>query len=253
MESYEPILEMSHLWFSFPTEKVQILKDINLTLRSGDRMGVLGLSGAGKTTLLKIISGLLSPSKGEVILDGERVDRQNMIKSRSLSQKMAMSFQKGGILDSYNAWENIDFALAELTRLSKPERKERSFHFLNQVGLAGAENKRPKELSGGMLKRLSLARVFALEPAVLLLDDPTAGLDPVTADEIVSIIEKYAESRNVIIVFSSADLSVCFRLANRVGFLWNGTLKQEPSVFDFKKSPDPAIQHFIRGIEYART
>jgi phospholipid/cholesterol/gamma-HCH transport system ATP-binding protein len=243
----EPHLEISHLGFTFSSDKAQLLKEINLALHAGDRLGILGPSGSGKSTLLKLVSGLLIPSQGEIRLDGEPIDRRDFRKSRSLSQKMAMSFQKGGLLDSYNAWENIDFALAELTDLSESERKERSFQFLRQVGLSGSENKKLKELSGGMLKRLSLARVFSLSPSILLLDDPTAGLDPVTADEIVSIIEDYAETRKVILIFASADLAVSFRLANRVGFLWKGSLNYEQSVHGFKKSDNPAIQQFIRG------
>jgi phospholipid/cholesterol/gamma-HCH transport system ATP-binding protein len=224
-----------------------LLKECNLALRAGDKVGILGPSGSGKSTLLKLISGLLIPSQGEIRLDGELIKRQGVKKSRSLSQKMAMSFQKGGLLDAYNAWENIGFALAELTDLSESERKERSFHFLKQVGLSGSETKDLKELSGGMLKRLSLARVFALSPSILLLDDPTAGLDPVTSDEIVSIIEEYTKTRKVILIFTSGDLAVSFRLANKLGFLWNGSLTYGHSVSDFKKNDNPAIQQFIKG------
>ena len=244
---YEPQIEISHLGFAFSADKTHLLKEINLALRAGDRLGILGPSGSGKSTLLKLVSGLLIPSQGEIRVDGELIKRQGLKQSRSFSQKMAMSFQKGGLLDAYNAWENIDFALAELTDFSVSERKERSFHFLKQVGLSGSENKKLKELSGGMLKRLSLARVFALSPSILLLDDPTAGLDPVTADEIVSIIEEYAENRSVILIFACGDLAVSFRLANRLGFLWNGSLTYEQSVYDFKKCDNPAIQQFIRG------
>lgn len=246
-DAYLPRLEISNVWFSFSADQVPLLKDISLTLQTGDRACILGPSGVGKTTLLKLCSGLLLPSRGEICLSGERVERSDFQKSRALSQRMAMSFQKGGLLDCYDALENIDFALAELTDLSISERKKQAQHCLQQVGLSGTENRKLKELSGGMLKRLSLARVFSLQPSVLLLDDPTAGLDPVTSDEIMKIIEDYCSANRVILIFTTSELSVAFRLANRVGFLWEGALTCEESVQKFKTIENPAIRQFIRG------
>ncbi|MFM8269485.1 MAG: ABC transporter ATP-binding protein, partial [Pseudomonadota bacterium] len=204
-------------------------------------------SGSGKSTLLKLIAGLLTPMSGSVSLEGEPIRRECARVSRLLSTKISMSFQKGGLLDCFNAWENIDFALKELTPFRASERKEIAFHALEQVGLLKAKENKLRELSGGMLKRLSLARTFALRPKLLLLDDPTAGLDPVTAEEIVSLIQSFCEANRCLVVFTSSDLAVSFKLASQLVFLWDGTLSKLHTVQEFKKSNDPAIEQFTQG------
>lgn len=243
----EPQLKFSHLWFSFASNHPAILKDINFQINLGEKVGVLGPSGSGKTTFLKLVAGLLVPTKGEIYFNETLIKRDKVKMSRAISKQIAMSFQKGGLLDCYNAWENIDFALAELTELPPQKRKDLAFQSLDDVGLSNVKNKKLNELSGGMLKRLSLARVFALRPSVLLLDDPTAGLDPVTSGEICSLIQKFCEAHKSIVLFSSSDLAVCFSLASKVVFLWNGEMSAGKTVTEFKNSQDPAIEQFNRG------
>lgn len=246
-EAEKPHLELLDLSFSFSPNQRPVLESINLQLEVGDRVGILGPSGSGKSTFLKLVAGLLKPTAGSLRLEGESVDRRDRLKSRILSRKIAMSFQKGGLLDSYNAFENIDFALKELTDLSALERRERALHSLDQVGLANSSKKQLKELSGGMLKRLSLACVFAIRPVVLLLDDPTAGLDPITSGEIVMLIKKFCETHSCLVIFSSSDPAVSFQLSNKLMFLWNSHLSALLSVQEFRTSQEPAIQQFIRG------
>jgi len=240
-------LSISDLAFSFNASDAPILSSVNYQTQRGEKTGIVGPSGCGKSTLLKLMAGLLVPSRGEIYVGGSRVERKTLKQSRELSQKIGMSFQKGGLLDSYCVWENIDFALRELTRFSAEQRREKISTALEQVGLITVQDKRLKELSGGMLKRVSLARLFALSPPVMLLDDPTAGLDPVTAGEIIQLIQKQSEQKKTILIFSTSDLSVAYRLADKISFLWQGSLSVPQSSEEFRNSSHPAIRQFVSG------
>lgn len=240
-------ISMSDLSFWFDGSSQPILQDINYEIGAGEKIGLVGPSGSGKTTLLKLVAGLLEAKKGTVSLCGVPISRKNLKESRSLSQKIGMSFQKGGLLDAFNVWDNIDFALKEITSLNKEEREQEIELQLRQVGLLEARSKRIKDLSGGMLKRLSLARVFALNPTILLLDDPTAGLDPITTGEIVDLIQSHTYKNGKILMFSSSDLSVANRLASKVSFVWHGSISPGMSPAAFNSSSDPAIKQFVQG------
>lgn len=242
-----PLLEVRGITFAFSNESKALLKNIGFSAAVGETLCVMGPTGCGKSTLLKIMAGLLMPQEGGVWFQGKKVDRSSRNQSQELSRKLSMSFQKGGLLDSLTAAENIDFALRELTEQGPQERHQLVLEALRQVGLADAEAKKPRELSGGMIKRLSLARAIALKPALLLLDEPTAGLDPVTSLGIVDLIRNYQKQTAATLVVITSELSVAFELARKIGLLWEGQLSELLPTEQFKTSSHSAIRQFVRG------
>lgn len=244
----DAILEAQDVSFSYSNQKSPLLDHCSLELMSSEILCLLGPSGAGKTTLLKLLAGLLPPSSGTIFY--KKKSRQSLEgkEQKKMAQEVAMSFQKGGLLDWLTVEENIEFVLTELKMGSEEERKKIVQRSLDQVGLSQSNHLFLKQLSGGMLKRLSLARAIALSPKVLLLDDPTAGLDPVTGSEIIKVIRRFQTENRAAILLVTSDLSVAFSLATRMGFLWSGRVSVGQSPEEFKKKKDPAIQQFIHGL-----
>jgi len=233
--------------YQFGNQEKMLFDEIYLALGVRETIVVLGPSGAGKTTLLKLMAGLINPIHGKILFRGEEVARTNKKTSIELSKQIGMSFQMGGLLDTFSVGGNIDFALEQLTLLNRSERSEVVHSVLDQVGLAKVENCLLEELSGGMLKRLSLARAIALEPSILLLDEPTAGLDPVTSLEIVNLIKDFQGKKQASVVVVTSDLSVAFSMADRLVFLWNGKLIDVGTPAQALNSTYPAVNQFISG------
>ena len=241
------MIELRHVSFRFSEQSDWILKDISLEIGRGEAFGLLGTSGSGKTVLLKLIAGLLEPTEGEILFQGSRALKNNEKSRREFAKLIGMSFQRGGLLDCFDVQENIDFVLRELTRLKKPQRREITEEILRKVGLQEAADFPLKSLSGGMLKRLSVARAMVLEPKILLLDEPTAGLDPITSADIVKLISDYRTEMGATVFFVTSDLSVAFLLGQRIGLLSEGQLQEEGEVSLFKKSPKKEVQYFLKG------
>lgn len=212
-----------------------LIKNVNLGIPAGEVFCLMGPTGSGKSTVLKLVAGLLVPRAGEVII------------AKEPSRALGMCFQKGGLIDSWNAFENIDFALKEMTSLSRQEREQTIERVLKEVGLEGALRKKPKELSGGMIKRLALARAIALQPQILILDEPTAGLDPVTALEIVQLIRNYQKRLGITLLVVTSELLVAYSLAETMALLWNREIICFESVEAFKKSQNKGAQQFVHG------
>lgn len=212
-----------------------LIKNVNLRIPAGEVFCLMGPTGSGKSTVLKLVAGLLVPQEGEVII------------AKESSRSLGMCFQKGGLIDSWDAFENIDFALKETTSLSKKEREQTIEKVLKDVGLEGVLRKKPKELSGGMIKRLALARAIALQPQILILDEPTAGLDPVTALEIVQLIRNYQKHLGITVLVVTSELLVAYSLAETMGLLWNREIICFESVEAFKKSNSEGVRGFIHG------
>lgn len=213
-----PAIEVEELRHQFDGREV--LKGIDLTVQRGEILAVMGSSGGGKTTLLKCISGLLKPTKGDVRVEGVSVVREH---DRAV-QHIGLVFQYAALFDFLSVRDNVLFGVRRNRRISKKDEEALLAKLLAQVHLEGVENQKPAELSGGMRKRVGLARALAMDPAVLLYDEPTSGLDPVTAYSIDRLIVETRDQRGATSVVVSHDVNSVLRVADRIAFLHGGEL-----------------------------
>jgi phospholipid/cholesterol/gamma-HCH transport system ATP-binding protein len=219
-----------------------VLKDINFSVQPGEIAVIMGSSGGGKTTLLKCIAALLTPTKGEILVDGVSVVKEPEL-ARS---KMGLVFQYAALFDSLNVEDNILFGLRRRGGVFSSEEKAVLDRLLEQVGLSDVESKLPNELSGGMRKRVGLARALAMEPQVLLYDEPTSGLDPVTAYSIDQLIVDTRDRIGLTSIVVSHDVSSIFRVADRIIFLHQGEILFNGSPDEFRDKQDGPIGELIR-------
>jgi phospholipid/cholesterol/gamma-HCH transport system ATP-binding protein len=224
-----------------------VLDQLDLKISAGESVVVLGKSGTGKSVLLKHIIGLLRPDSGTVEIDGQDLwtlsDRERDV----LRQKFGMSFQEGALFDSMSVGENISFPLRRHTKKSKKEIQERVDECLEMVRLSGVADKRPSELSGGMRRRVGFARAIALSPQVLLFDEPTTGLDPITTDVIVKVITELKKRLHPTMVTITHDLKAAFEIADRVALLDQGKIVVDLTPKEFEVSDDPRVVAFVKG------
>lgn len=213
-----------------------ILHDISLSVDKGKSYAILGQSGVGKSLLLKIMAGLIVPTGGVVQLQ---------------SSNLGMLFQKNALFDSLTAWENLDFTLRERTSMAAAQRRQMALQYLDWVELTGKGDLYPDELSGGMQKRLAIARALILKPQVIFYDEPTAGLDPITSRLISELILRLSQEINSTMVVITSDIFRAFQMADTLGILQKtpqGTiLKEVGSPQEARNSPDPYVQQFIQG------
>jgi len=200
----KPKILISHLFKSFRTQTV--LDDINLDIRKGETLVVLGRSGAGKSVLLKVLVGIQSADSGSVRIDGTDVTQAPLDMLNRVRKKIGFLFQYSALYDSLTVGENVAFPLRRHTDMPEAERKDRAFELLSRVGLEDAFSKLPSEISGGMRKRVALARALALNPEILLCDEPTSGLDPITAAEIDNWIKDMQNNRDITSIIVTHDL-----------------------------------------------
>ncbi len=233
------MIEISSLSHDFGARRV--LTDINLLVPQGEILVVMGTSGGGKTTLLKCISGLIRPTEGTITVDG--VDVVN--EPERARTKLGLVFQYAALFDFLTVSENILFGLRRRRRLSSPEAQELVRQQLTEVGLGEIETLMPNELSGGMRKRVGLARALVMEPATLLYDEPTSGLDPVTAYSIDQLIVETRDRLQVTSVVVSHDVSSVFRVADRIAFLHQGELVFLGTPEEFRDSRNDAIREIV--------
>ena len=231
----------------------EILDGITLDVAPGEILCVMGLSGAGKSTILRCIAGLISATGGQLLVDG--VDIVGM-KERDLlpiRAKMGVVFQYAALFDSMNVYGNIAFGLLRGLRCKEYKKKKRTeiaelvAEHLKEVGLPGIEKRLPSELSGGMRRRVGLARALATEPEIILYDEPTSGLDPVTAAAIDHLIVRTRERKNVTSVVVSHDMQSIFRIADKILMLYEGKAQIYGTPDEVRGSADPIVQQFIRG------
>lgn len=218
-----------------------VLKEINLEIAQGEVVAIMGSSGGGKTTLLRCISGLLDPTSGEIFVDGIDV-RKDPEEAR---HRMGMVFQSAALFDYMNVHDNVLFGIRRQLRLNGKDRKEVAKKALARVGLENDEEKMPAELSGGMRKRVGIARAIALKPKVMLYDEPTTGLDPITAYTIDGLIVELRKDLNVTTLVVSHDVSSVFRIADRVAFLHSGELIFDGTPSEFAKSREESIRELV--------
>ncbi|MFQ5846750.1 MAG: ABC transporter ATP-binding protein [Candidatus Methylomirabilales bacterium] len=225
----------------------RVLAGIEFDLRACETLSILGGSGSGKTTLLKLITGLLKPDDGEIFLFGQNIVRLSERHLVPVRRRMGVVFQGAALFDSLTVFENIAFPLRLHTNAKEGEIRDRVAEGLKQVGLPGIEGQYPSELSGGMKKRVGIARALALEPEVVLFDEPTAGLDPKNARMICDLIAELRRDRCETSVVVTHDLHCAFTISNRIAFLHRGQIIEVASPEDFRNSPRPEVQAFLEG------
>lgn len=240
-----PIIELRGVHKRFGA--LRVLTGVDLALERGKATVVIGESGTGKSVLLKHMLGLIRPDAGEVYFDGQRIDT---LKERDLvpiRRRFGYLFQMGALFDSLTVGDNIGFPLAEHTRMSREEIERTVAHKLALVGLDGIQSKRPAELSGGQRKRVALARAIALNPDVILYDEPTTGLDPIRADSINELIIKLQKELAVTSVVVTHDMTSAFKVADRILMLSEGQFIADGTADEFRHSRDPRVLQFITG------
>ena len=227
-----------------------VLTDVSLEIREGETFALIGRSGAGKSVLLKHITGLLEPDAGRVTVDGEHVQALSYSDLRRLRRKFGVLFQGGALFDSMTALENVVFPLKTLGEGTPAEWRDRALECLEEVQLPDVGPKKPAELSGGMQKRVALARAIALEPRYILYDEPTSGLDPQTSETINDLILQLAATHRTTGVVITHDMHSALRIADRIGFLHESRLHWTGTVADLHRASDPDLLRFVRASEY---
>jgi phospholipid/cholesterol/gamma-HCH transport system ATP-binding protein len=224
-----------------------VLDGVSLQIQRGETMCIIGGSGAGKSVTLKHIVGLLKPDRGCVKIDGVDVTHPRNGELEEARRKIGFCFQGSALLNSMNVFENVALPLREHERLSEAETKRRVEEKLALVGLADAGSKMPSEISGGMKKRVGLARAIIRNPEIILYDEPTAGLDPVMSATINELILDMQKKLGVTSILVTHDMTSVFRVANRVAMLLKGKIVKVDSPGGFRTSADPVIKQFIQG------
>jgi phospholipid/cholesterol/gamma-HCH transport system ATP-binding protein len=225
----------------------QVLRGVNLTVEKGESMTVIGGSGSGKSVLIKHIIGLLFPDKGRVIIDGQVLNNLDEQALNEMRKKFGMLFQGAALFDSLTVWENVGFALKQHTKLSDRDIRKVTTEKLAHVGLKDVEDKMPSELSGGMKKRVGLARAIAMDAAIILYDEPTTGLDPITADSINDLIVDLRKKLGVTSVTITHDMHSAYKISDRIAMLYKGEILEVGTPDQIKNSPNPIVQQFITG------
>jgi phospholipid/cholesterol/gamma-HCH transport system ATP-binding protein len=227
--------------------KQQVLKGCDLTIETGETLVILGQSGGGKSVLLKIIAGLLEQDAGTVRIEGKLRSEMNEAERSRLSLGFGFLFQGAALFDSLSVGQNVTFALRRFTEHSEEKLRAIAEERLNWVGLKGVQDKRPSELSGGMRKRVGLARAVAMDPAFMLYDEPTTGLDPVTADAINELILSLQKRLKMTSIVVTHDMTSAYKVGDRMAMLYHGAILEVSETEKFRNSSSPLIQQFIHG------
>lgn len=225
----------------------KVLDGVSLSVLRGETMTIIGGSGAGKSVTLKHIVGLLKPDRGYVRVLGMDVTGSNHGTLEAVRRKIGFCFQGSALLNSLNVFENVALPLREHERLSEEEIRRKVLEKLDLVNLADASSKMPSELSGGMKKRVGLARAIIRNPEIILYDEPTAGLDPVVASQINDLILDMQRKLGVTSVLVTHDMSSAFRVSNRIAMLLHGRIVKVGTPEEFRASEDPVVRQFIYG------
>jgi len=223
-----------------------VLDGIDLEVKRGETLAIVGRSGTGKSVLLKLIIGLQKPDAGSIQVEGEDVNALNLDQLNQIRKRMGFLFQNAALYDSLTVEENVAFPLRRHSNLEAPEVEKRVEELLARVGMEKDLKKMPADISGGMKKRVGLARSLALDPEIILLDEPTAGLDPITAGEIIELIEKMQQEGNVTVLLVTHDMHSVEALSDQVALLDNGIIKAKGSLEEVRKSEDPFVKEFLR-------
>jgi phospholipid/cholesterol/gamma-HCH transport system ATP-binding protein len=244
MTGSSPIIRVVDLYKSFGPNRV--LNGANLAVEAGSTCVILGTSGSGKTVMIKHIIALLKPDRGQVFVEGEDIVPLPPEELARVRRKMGMVFQGSALFDSMTVYENVSFMLREHTRLSEPEMREIVRRKLELLDLRGVEDKFPSDLSGGMRKRVGLARAIVLDPKIVLYDEPTTGLDPITTDYVDQMIIEARRALGVTSVVISHDVASAFKVADTIAFLADGRIVEQQPPAKLRHSQHPQVKRFLQ-------
>ena len=244
-ETQEQMIRIVDLHKRF--EDQQVLNGIDLEVGRCETLVIIGRSGCGKSVLVKHINGLLRPDQGHIYVDDEDITRLRGDELFRARRKFGMLFQGAALLDSMTVGENVGLGLRHHTRMTESEIDKRVGEKLAQVGLSGLEDKYPAELSGGMKKRVGLARAMAMDPQCIILDEPTTGLDPIMADVINELILKLQKDLCITSIAVTHDMVSATKIANRIAMLYEGRIIFDGPPEDIRRTDNPVVQQFIKG------
>ena len=224
-----------------------VLRGASLTVKAGEFTALVGMSGSGKSLLLKHIVRLVTPDQGEVLVHGQNVGSLNGKDLEELRSRIGYVFQNGALFDSITVFDNIAFPLREKTRLPEGKIRERVMDALEQVGLTAAAEKLPAQLSGGMMKRVSLARTLVREPEIILFDEPTTGLDPIVATSILQLFDRVHRRLNLTGIIISHEIPRIFEIVQNVAMLYEGKIVAVEAAATIGQTKNPLLEQFIKG------
>lgn len=239
------MIKTVNLYKAFGPKKV--LDGASIQINKGESMVIIGGSGTGKSVLLKHILRLMTPDSGDVYIDGEDISVMNEEELYKVRRRFGMLFQGAALFDSLTVWENVGFTFLRDRTLNPVDIKALASEKLRQVGLVGVEDLMPSELSGGMKKRVGLARAISYDPEVILYDEPTTGLDPIMADAINDLIVEMSEKLSVTSVTITHDMQSAYKIADRISMLYLGKIIETGSPDEIKNTANPIVRQFVTG------
>jgi phospholipid/cholesterol/gamma-HCH transport system ATP-binding protein len=239
-------IEVKNLFKTFG--KKQVLKGVDISVEQGESLVIIGGSGSGKSVLLKSIVGLIEPDTGSIKIDGEETAHASSRKRDELMIKFGYLFQGGALFDSLKIWENVAFGLIRAKHMKTSEAKELALKTIRSVGLDNYVGELyPSELSGGMQKRVSLARAIASRPEIIFFDEPTTGLDPIMADVINNLIIQCSSELGATTITITHDMHSAFKIADRIAMIYDGKIIWDGAVREVRNSGNPFVEQFING------
>ena len=247
MGNKEPMIKIRQLKIAFGDKLV--LNDLDLDVYEGETLAVIGPSGTGKSTVIKVLTGLLPPTSGSVVIDGQETSGYSEEEWDGLRRRMGVVFQYSALFDFLSVGENVAFGLRRYFKLSEEEIQERVAQLLDLVGMPDTQKMLPSELSGGMKKRVALSRALAMEPRIVLYDEPTSGLDPVMTMTISRLIRKTQEQLGLTSVLVTHDMESAFFAADRIAMLDKGKIVQIGTPDEIRQSRNPVVYAFLHGLE----
>jgi len=239
------MIEIVHLKKSFDSKPV--LRDANLSIERGKVTVIIGRSGCGKSVLLKLILGLIKPDGGKIFVEGQEVTHMNQEEIYKMRRKFGMLFQNAALFDSMTVEENMALPLIEHSDLPYDVIKKRVREKLSMVGLPGIENLKPAELSGGMKKRVGLARALMMEPEIVLYDEPTTGLDPIMSDVIDNVVIGFNKNLGITSIVVTHDMKSVYKIADQVAMIQRGVVLFEGTPEELRNTNNPVVRQFIEG------